>query len=446
MTEPETHRDRGAHRAERRGPSGTVLVWIALAVVAVLLLLAAVFVIPRGDDDAAGNKPSDAGSTSAAAAPSGAGTAKGDEPVVVGRGETRAKTWSALLQDSGVALGRPQDDAGTRGLVSHALGEAAGGTADRTATDEALKFRARTEGDAAPVRSAAERLDQLAGNPTASASAEPTPLSPALAAGAASGGPQPNTTVVSRADWDDYHSKHSDTDLVASTPADTDAPTADDATLQKALDQWAHLAEAFHALVAIDASGSMAAKVSEDGSTRMDLTKAAAQTAVKLFPDHDELGLWKFGRELDGTKDYRELAPVRELSETVDGTTQRDALAKDVDGLTYYPKGYTGLYDTTLAAYRQVLKDDAPDHLKTVIVLTDGINQDAGSIGLDELLTKLKDEQDPDNPVRIITVGISQDADETVLQKIAAATGGSSHMARAPEDIQDVFVKALTSE
>ena len=440
MTDPGTHRHRGAHRAERRGPSGTLLTWLALGLVAVLLLLAAVFLIPRGDD-AASENPSDAASSAA----SGDASTAGGEPVVVARAKTSATTWSAVLQDSNVELGRPQEDAGTRELVSRALGEAENGRADKAATDEALKFRARTEGDAAPVRSADERLEQLVKHSTAAPTASPSPLSPALAAGAASGAPPRSATVVSRAEWDAYRSRNADTELVASTPGD-DAPTADDAALQQALAQWQHLAEPFHALVAIDASGSMGEKVDQDGSTRMDLTKAAAATAVGLFPEHDALGLWTFQRHLDGDKDYRSLTPVRELSASVDGGTQRDQLSRDAESLTYAPDGYTGLYDTTLAAYREVLHEDAPGHLRTVIVLTDGMNHDPGSISLDNLLTTLKDEQDPDNPVRIITVGISKDADEDVLKQIAEATGGSSHIARTPEDIQDVFVKALTSE
>ena len=429
MTDPGTHRHRGAHRAERRGPSGTLLTWLALGLVAVLLLLAAVFLIPRGDD-AASENPSDAASSAA----SGDASTAGGEPVVVARAKTSATTWSAVLQDSNVELGRPQEDAGTRELVSRALGEAENGRADKAATDEALKFRARTEGDAAPVRSADERLEQLVKHSTAATTASPSPLSPALAAGAASGAPPRSATVVSRAEWDAYRSRNADTELVASTPGD-DAPTADDAALQQALAQWQHLAEPFHALVAIDASGSMGEKVDQDGSTRMDLTKAAAATAVGLFPEHDALGLWTFQRHLDGDKDYRSLTPVRELSASVDGGTQRDQLSRDAESLTYAPDGYTGLYDTTLAAYREVLHEDAPGHLRTVIVLTDGMNHDPGSISLDNLLTMLKDEQDPDNPVRIITVGISKDADAKVLQQIAETTGGSSHVARTPEDI-----------
>ena len=253
--------------------------------------------------------------------------------------------------------------------------------------------------------------------------------------------------MVTHGEWDDFRAQHADTALVASTPGDrpaSEGPTADDAALTQALGQWEHLAEPFHALVAIDTSGSMGEQASPDGSTRMDLTKAAATTAVGLFPEHDALGLWTFERNLDGDKDYRSLTPVRELSAPVGGATQRDRLGQDAQSLTFSPDGYTGLYDTTLAAYRQVLHDDAPGHLRTVIILTDGMNHDPGSIRLDELLATLKNEQDPENPVRIITVGISQDADAKVLKQIAETTGGTSHIARAPEDIEKVFVDALT--
>ena len=434
MTEPGKHR--AAHRADRGG-RGRVPLWVLLAAAALVLVLTTVFALSRlvpHDDAADGSEASGA---------SGAASAGGDEPVVVGAATTGAGTWAAVLQDPAVELGRPSDDAGTRGLISRALGEAQAGQAERAATEQAMKRRARTEGDAAPVQDAARRLQQVAEDPAPSTAPAADPSAPAYAAGAQ----HPAATVVTRGEWEDYRSRHADTTLVASTPGDrpaSEAPTADDAALTQALGQWQHLAEPFHALVAIDVSGSMGTKALPDGSTRMDLTKAAATTAVGLFPEHDALGLWTFERHLDGDKDYRSVTPVRELSASVDGGTQRDQLSQDVQSLTFSPDGYTGLYDTTLAAYRQVLHDDAPGHLRTVIVLSDGMNHDPDSIALDELLSTLKAEQDAENPVRIITVGVSKDADATVLRQIAEATGGSSHVARTPQDIQKVFVDALT--
>ena len=297
---------------------------------ALLLLVAAIFWFPRNGDDAASVSPTDGTGSDAAsgASPSGEANDAAQAPVVVGHADTRANTWSAVLADPAVELGRPSEDEGTRGLISRALWEAQDDRANRSATDEALKLRARTEGDAAPVLAAPERLQQLADHPSPAAPASPE--NAAVAAGAASGGPQPNATVVTRAQWDEYHAQHPDTPLVASTPGDrpaADSPTVDDDALKQALGQWAHLAEPFHALVAIDVSGSMGAPVSPDGATRMDLTKAAATTAVTLFPEHDALGVWAFGHRLDGDKDYREITPVREMAAPVDGVTQRERLA-----------------------------------------------------------------------------------------------------------------------
>jgi len=414
-----------------------VPLWIVLAAAALVLVLSTFFTLSRLDPD------DDASGSSKAGDASGAVSAGGDEPVVVGPSSTGAGTWAAVLQDPAVELGRPGDDTGTRALISRALGEAQAGQAERPATEQAMKRRARTEGDAAPVRSASQRLAQVAADPAPSTAPAEDPSAPAYAAGAE----HPAATVVTRAEWEDYRSQHADTALVASTPGGrpaSDAPTADDAAVVRALGEWQHLAEPFHALVAVDISGSMGTKALPDGSTRMDLTKAAAATAVGLFPEHDALGLWTFERHLDGNKDYRSVTPVRELSAQVDGGTQRDQLSRDVQSLTFSPDGYTGLYDTTLAAYRQVLHDDAPGHLRTVIVLSDGMNHDPDSVALDELLSTLKDEQDTENPVRIITVGVSENADATVLRQIAEATGGSSHVARTPQDIQKVFVDALT--
>jgi hypothetical protein len=45
--------------------------------------------------------------------------------------------------------------------------------------------------------------------------------------------------------------------------------------------------------------------------------------------------------------------------------------------------------------------------------------------------------------VVIVTIGITEDADAETLKKISAATGGTSYVARAPEDIPSVFADAL---
>ncbi|GAB4097950.1 substrate-binding domain-containing protein [Sinomonas halotolerans] len=212
--------------------------------------------------------------------------------------------------------------------------------------------------------------------------------------------------------------------------------------LAKALTTWALQAMPFRSLVVMDVSGSMTADAG--GKSRMQLVQEGAATGAAMFPKTASLGLWAFSRELGGAgQDYLELEALRRMDAVTGGKTQRDRLLEDIRGLSGRVGGATGLYDTTLAAYRTVKANYDPLAVNSVILFTDGANDDPGSITVDQLLEALAREKDPAKPVVVVTIGISDDADAATLQRIAAATGGSSHIARAPEDIRTVFTKAL---
>ena len=55
--------------------------------------------------------------------------------------------------------------------------------------------------------------------------------------------------------------------------------------------------------------------------------------------------------------------------------------------------------------------------------MTDGRNDDPGSIGLDQLLARLRELRDPDRPVRIVGIAISEDADLAALERMAQRHG-----------------------
>lgn len=218
----------------------------------------------------------------------------------------------------------------------------------------------------------------------------------------------------------------------------------DQQTAETTLRRYQVLALPSRTLVMEDVSGSMGYSAGAD--TRIGLTVQASETGSALFPDNAALGLWAFSIGLGGgSQDYRELAPIRQLDENVDGTTQRELIRQQIRSLPGLVGGGTGLYDTTLAAFRQVKEGYDPDYINSVIILTDGSNEDPGSIALDELLATLRTEQDPTKPVIIVTIGITDDADAGVLQQISAATGGTSFLARNPAEIPNVFVNALKS-
>ena len=218
----------------------------------------------------------------------------------------------------------------------------------------------------------------------------------------------------------------------------------DPAAVARAMQRDAVLALPSRALVVEDVSGSMAENAGPE--TRIALTVQASETGARLFPDNAQLGLWAFSIGLGGGgQDYRELVPIRRLDETVDGISHRQRLTDAARTLPALVKGGTGLYDTTLAAFRKVKEDYDPAAINSVILLTDGANEDPASISLDQLLDALAKEQDPARPVIIVTIGITEDADAAVLQKISAATGGTSHIARTPAEIPGVFVDAMRS-
>ncbi len=215
----------------------------------------------------------------------------------------------------------------------------------------------------------------------------------------------------------------------------------DQSAVSAALKKYALLALPTRALAVEDVSGSMA--FDAGGRTRMALTIKASETGISLFPDNSQVGLWSFSTQLDGNKDYKPILPIKRLNEDVNGTPHRKKLTDAIGDLKPKANGSTGLYDTTLAAFREVKKTYDPKAINSVILLTDGANEDPGSISLKKLIATLKKEQDPTRPVVIITIGITEDADAKVLKEISVATGGTSYVARDPADIPSVFITAL---
>ncbi|GGG21942.1 hypothetical protein GCM10007304_39710 [Rhodococcoides trifolii] len=226
-------------------------------------------------------------------------------------------------------------------------------------------------------------------------------------------------------------------DVIALVPTDR-------GVVESALRRFSVLALPTRGIVLEDVSGSMGDAVG--GDTRIGLTVKASATGVGLFPDNASLGLWAFSIGLGGgSQDWRELVPLRTLNEVADGSTGRQALTNAIGTLPALVGGGTGLYDTTLAAWRRIKEGYDPTAYNSVIVLTDGGDDDQNGIDLDTLLQTLKSEQDPAKPVSIVTIGITDDADAGTLQQISAATGGTSFVARNPAEIPNVFVTASKS-
>ena len=224
---------------------------------------------------------------------------------------------------------------------------------------------------------------------------------------------------------------------------DAPAPLSlDPAEVQGLFARLSSLAKPSRLLAVVDVSTSMRAPVGD--GTRATLARDAAKSALALFPDNAAIGLWSFARQLDGDTDWVELVPTRTLAADAGGRPQRDVLSEQLDSIPdRLAPGGTGLYDTTLAAVRAARANYDPLAVTSVVIITDGKDEDADTIGLDALVQTLDAEVDPSRPVKVIGIALGPDADRGALEQIASTTGGAAYSAVDENDLQTVLFDAL---
>ncbi|MFJ2647713.1 substrate-binding domain-containing protein [Streptomyces sp. NPDC087420] len=232
----------------------------------------------------------------------------------------------------------------------------------------------------------------------------------------------------------------------APQPYDTDdsrPPTAEE--VQRTLGLWTVTVQSARLTTVVDASGSMEAPVpGRGGQSRMDVTKASLLQALAQFTPEDEIGLWKFATRLDGAKDYRKVEETARLGDAAKGGgTHREKLSDAFSALEPVPDGDTGLYDTTLAAYKEAQASYVKGKFNAVVLLTDGTNKDDHSISRAALISQLRTLTDPTRPVPLIGIAVGPDADRAAVHQIARATGGAGYEVSDPGDIQAVILQAI---
>ncbi|MEV1142794.1 VWA domain-containing protein, partial [Micromonospora sp. NPDC049799] len=200
---------------------------------------------------------------------------------------------------------------------------------------------------------------------------------------------------------------------------------------------WSGVQRSARILTVLDISGSMAARVS-GGETRLGATLKAAREGSGLLLDTSELGVWVFSTRVDSDRDHREILPVGPLT-----SAQRQRLAERLAEVRVKPRGGTGLYDTTLAAYRDARRNWTPGRINLVLVMTDGRNEDEESIGRAAFLAELAKLQDPRRPLPIVFIGLGRDVDPDELNAITTVTGGQVFRTEQPSGIRQIFFSAL---
>ena len=197
-------------------------------------------------------------------------------------------------------------------------------------------------------------------------------------------------------------------------------------------------------LAVVDVSGSMAAAVPGGaGATRLDLALQALTAGLAVYDDDNVAGLWTFSTSLSPRSDHRQLVPPVRLGTGQDGSSGRARLVRALADVSVKPYGGTGLYDTALAAVRTLQRHWDPHRANSVVLITDGANEDPHGFDLRTTLSLLASERDPARPVAVFAVAYGPSADLSALQRITAVTGGAAYPARDPRDIGSVIADAI---
>jgi Ca-activated chloride channel family protein len=204
---------------------------------------------------------------------------------------------------------------------------------------------------------------------------------------------------------------------------------------------WTALRRRANITAVLDTSGSMGEKPPGFPASKLQIVQLAAGKATSLFSDGTKLALWEFSTKQTPTTDYEVLVPMSLMGGKVGDVPTRLAMAGAIKGMQ--PKGNTGLYNTTLAAYKAALDQWEAGRLNLVVLMTDGQDDNVDGLTREQLIGQLKANARPDRPVQIVTIAYGGEADVSVLQEISRATGGRTFVSRTPADVEKVFLAAL---
>jgi hypothetical protein len=205
-----------------------------------------------------------------------------------------------------------------------------------------------------------------------------------------------------------------------------------------ALATWRTVTSPGRMLAVIDVSASMLEPVpTAGGVTREQVTVESARRGLAMLDDSWAAGLWIFSTRLDNARDYRQLTPIGPLS------SNRAALLRALATVTPKRDGGTGLYDTVLAAYRAMQDGWDPGRVNSVVIMTDGRNEDRRGGTLEQLVANLRKMIDPARPVQVIALGIGDKVSRAELERIVQTTGGATFLAPDPSQIGTILRQAI---
>jgi Ca-activated chloride channel family protein len=187
-------------------------------------------------------------------------------------------------------------------------------------------------------------------------------------------------------------------------------------------DLWSQVKKPVDVVVVMDVSGSMQGK-------KISAARDSLISFIKLLDDRDRLQIVLFNLDLI---DLTPLSPVGE---------KREDTSRRVSGII--EQGGTRLYDAILHGYEQVEGEADPEHIRAVVILSDGMDTDS-SMNLEGLLETIgATGEESGRSIKIFTIAFGDDADEELLRRIAESTGGRMYKGD-PASIRDIYIEIET--
>ena len=185
---------------------------------------------------------------------------------------------------------------------------------------------------------------------------------------------------------------------------------------------WHETKKPVDLIVVMDISGSMR-------GDKITTARASLMQFVEKLDNRDRLQIILF------STDISTLTPLTPLGE------KRQQVLDSVAGI--FEQGDTRLYDATLTAYQTLLENGDPDHIRSIVVLTDG--QDTlSSYTLDEVMNQINASSgEGGNAIKVFTIAFGDNADKDVLIRLAEPTGGKQYDS-SPENIQKIYDEIAT--
>ncbi|MGW5108599.1 VWA domain-containing protein [Nocardia sp. NPDC004123] len=194
------------------------------------------------------------------------------------------------------------------------------------------------------------------------------------------------------------------------------APVPAKAVLDKVGQILAHPVLGVQATVLLDVSSSMS--TTEGYGTRLANAAAALESTMGVMPPGFGLGVWEYSKNLDGNNPYKVLTPTAPLSDD-----QRTAISQALTTVTASTSKPDRTYPTLQAAYKNVLANYAAARTNSILLITDGPEDDSTVTG-DQLLADIAAVTDPAHPVRIDVIVVGGPGTQT-LQTLTQRTGGT---------------------